>query len=51
MTLTIHASTTLMWMLPLDFLTKRTWIQSDSEDEVEFDFVNPIVGEMFAYMQ
>ena len=38
-------------MLPLDFLTKRTWIQSDSEDEAEFDFVNPIVGEMFAYMQ
>ena len=23
----------------------------DSEDEAEFDFVNPIVGEMFAYMQ
>lgn len=25
--------------------------ESDSEDEAEFDFVNPIVGEMFAYMQ
>ena len=23
----------------------------DSEDEAKFDFVNPIVGEMFAYMQ
>ena len=23
----------------------------DSEDEAEFDFVNPIVWEMFAYMQ
>ena len=25
--------------------------ECDSEDEVEFDFVNPLVGEMFAYMQ
>ena len=23
----------------------------DSKDEAEFDFVNPLVGEMFAYMQ
>ncbi|XP_065620330.1 uncharacterized protein LOC112003400 isoform X2 [Quercus suber] len=25
--------------------------ECDSEDEAEFDFVNPLVGEMFAYMQ
>ncbi|KAK9991338.1 hypothetical protein SO802_026323 [Lithocarpus litseifolius] len=25
--------------------------ECDSEDEVEFDFVNPLVGDMFAYMQ
>nr|POE70529.1 hypothetical protein CFP56_22971 [Quercus suber] len=25
--------------------------ECDTEDEVEFDFVNPLVGEMFAYMQ
>ncbi|KAK9997996.1 hypothetical protein SO802_017599 [Lithocarpus litseifolius] len=26
-------------------------VECDNEDEAEFDFVNPIVGEMFAYMQ
>ena len=25
--------------------------ECDSEDEAEFEFVNPLVGEMFAYMQ
>ena len=25
--------------------------ECDCEDEAEFDFVNPLVGEMFAYMQ
>ena len=25
--------------------------ECDSKDEAEFDFVNPIVREMFAYMQ
>ena len=25
--------------------------ECDSEDEAKFDFVNPLVGEMFAYMQ
>ena len=25
--------------------------ECDSEDEAEFDFINPLVGEMFAYMQ
>ena len=26
-------------------------LECDSEDEAEFDFLNPLVGEMFAYMQ
>ena len=26
-------------------------LECDSEDEVDFDFANPIVGEMFAYLQ
>ena len=26
-------------------------LECDGEDEAEFDFLNPLVGEMFAYMQ
>ena len=48
-----------MWMLP--WLTNeensdlecdsKDEAECDNEDEAKFDFVNPIVREMFAYMQ
>ena len=52
MTLMMHTSTTLVPTMTVN-LMDDDWTDSDSEreEEAEFNLVNPIVGEMYAYMQ
>ena len=51
MTLMMHTSTTLVPTMTVN-LMDDDWTDSDSEreEEAEFNLVNPIVGEMYAYM-
>lgn len=52
MTLTMHTSTTLtMHTASEDNDYHWSGLECGSEDETDFDFVNLMVGEMFAYLQ
>ena len=56
MTLMMHTSTTLVPAMTVNLMCDDDddddWTDSDSErEEAEFNLVNPIVREMYAYMQ